>query len=434
MRQSTHWRSLPSGTDRLPTGGSFDAGPVHRSMIPRARLPMRTDLALLALVAAGPLESAVQLSGGTVLTLTKVLGGLCFLLFALDWTATRRPLVFDATHAMLLVLLAIGLVSTVGARAEAQAFSTVLRLGSFVGLYIVVTQFVGDHRLLRRIAWVLSVASAIAAGLAIHNFTTGITLLAKPTYGDANDMAYALATTLPFTLWLLGRGRLAMRALALALAVVIFAGVILSFSRGALLALAVAAVWLVITERKRLSAAILVAAIVGLSVVVIAGFLRSDRSALRQGLTAKERVATANIESRLSSWRGALVMAQGHPLLGVGPGNFQDYYFIATGHPPGSISYVAHDAYLEIAAELGLIALVILLAFIGIAFHRLGRSIRWRAGPPGFAVVTRAALVVAVVGALTLSEEYYPPIWMIAGLATLLWHETKATVDARVAA
>jgi hypothetical protein len=37
------------------------------------------------------------------------------------------------------------------------------------------------------------------------------------------------------------------------------------------------------------------------------------------------------------------------------------------------------------------------------------------------AVAVRAALVVALVGAVTLSEQYFAPMWILSGLATALW-------------
>jgi putative inorganic carbon (HCO3(-)) transporter len=404
---------------QLPRGAS-SVRAAHAGAIQRRRLlPMRSDLGLLILVASGPLESAVRLSNSTAFTLTKAAGLLCFTLFALDWFATRRELNADANLAILLVLLAVGLLSAVGARSEATAFGTLVRLGGFIGLYLVLTQFVGDHRLMIRFAWVLSAASALAAILAVRNFLSGTTLLAKPLYGDPNDLAYVLATTLPFALWLI-RERHWRRVLAAVLGGIIVVGLALSLSRGAMLGLAAGALWYVFTHGRRARVLLLVLGVAALAVLVV---VRSDESRVDVALGAKEQVAQANVESRLTSWRAALVMAQDHPLIGVGPGNFQLYYFVATGHPPGSVSYVAHNAYLEVAAELGLPALMLFVAFLGRSYHRLRQAIRWDAGPPGFASAVAAALVVAIVGAFTLSEEYYAPLWLLGGLATVLWQE-----------
>jgi hypothetical protein len=34
-------------------------------------------------------------------------------------------------------------------------------------------------------------------------------------------------------------------------------------------------------------------------------------------------------------------------------------------------------------------------------------------------------MVVAMVGTLTLSEQYYAPLWLLGALATCFWHERR---------
>lgn len=376
------------------------------------RWPFRTDLALLGLIAVQPLEQAVP---PDAISPTKVAGAICLVTLILDLVVTGRALRFDGADAILLVLLAIGCASTLVADSPSDAVATTVRLGGFVALFVITTQFVDDPRLIRRLLWVLSLSAAVAATLALSNMLGGRSLLAEPTHGDSNDLAYFLATTLPMTAWLIHRSR-RFRALAVVCFVTMSMGVVFSLSRGAFVGLAVGVVFLAWTEprsRKAIALSVVVVA------VVAAGLATTYRAAWLTAISAKGRVADENVESRFELWHTAAVMATENPLLGVGPGNFEGEVAEASGRPPGSPSFVVHDAYLEVAAEFGIGGLVAFLAFLLMQWHRLGRAVSRPDARP-LASAVRVSFVIALVGALTLSEQFFAPIWIAASLATVL--------------
>lgn len=378
----------------------------------------RPVVGLLALVAVGILESSMPEPFGTQLTPVKLAGLLCFGTFFLEALVTGRKLRLDRSHAVLGLLLALALVSTLAARSPGDALSTTLRYASFVGLYVVATQF-DDDAVPRRIAWVSSLAATVAAVLAIRNFLDGTTALAAPRYGDSNDLAFLLVTTLPLTAWLLRGSRAWARLAVVAMAAVLTTATVLSLSRGALVALGVGVLWHALTERRHLPALIL-AGIVSLAVAFAAAGVAERQ--LATALEQKERIATENVETRLDAWQAAAELAVDHPVLGVGPGNFGFYYFEKTGRPPGTFGLrVVHDAYLDVAAELGLTGLLLFLAFLAIVFRRASVAVVEHRGPPGLAASVRTALVIAMVASLTLSEQYYPPFWVLGALATIVW-------------
>jgi putative inorganic carbon (hco3(-)) transporter len=382
----------------------------------------RVDLALLLLVATAPLEALLPGGSGGGLTVTKVVGALCFASFALSAVVARRRLWFGAPHALVFGILGIALLSTLTAQSTSDALTTTTRYASFVALFFVVSQFVGDHRLQARIAWVLSAASAVAGAVASWNFLSGHTLSARLPNGDPNDVAFILATTLPLSFWLLrepGRRRTA----AMLLIGVISVSILLTLSRGALIGLGAAVVWLALAERRLLKPLIAGALVAG---VVLAVVVHVKHSRIETGLRAKEKVASANVSSRLEAWGAASRLAVDHPVLGVGPGNFQFHFLRATDSPEGTVRLrVVHDAYLDIAAELGPTAMVLFVVYLGLAFARLTGARRVGLGPPGYAAALRVSLIVATVSALTLSEQYFAPFWLIGGLAAALWQEGR---------
>jgi putative inorganic carbon (hco3(-)) transporter len=386
----------------------------------------RVEIALLLLVASAPLEDAIHLSGNPQLTITKLAGALCFTSFALYALASGRRLFLDRTHAVVLLILALAMVSTLQATEFGAAQATTVRYASFVALYIVVSQFVGDHRLQRRIAWVLALACGVASMIALNHFLAGHATQARLPYGDPNDLAYMLATTLPIAIWLLRERKT--RPLVLLIVAAMSATIVLSFSRGALVGLAAALIWHVLTERR--GQMLLLAGVVTVAVASTFVLVRANPQQVETGLKAKQKVANANVDTRLDAWRAAARLATEHPL-GIGPGNFRFHYLEETGRPPGTSNIgVVHDAYLDVAAELGLLGMILFLVYLGAVFVRASVARRRSNGPPGLATAVRTALVVAFVSALFLSEQYYAPFWLLGALATAMWREGEPDPDA----
>lgn len=383
-------------------------------------LLLRVELAILLLVASAPLESAISLGSSSQLTLTKAAGALCFAAFALDALVTRRRLRLDAAHALVLGLLAISLLSTLQAEDTSSAITTSTRYASFVALFFVVSQFVGAHRLHRHIAWTLSIASAVTGALAASNFLSGKTLQARLTHGDPNDIAFVLATTLPFTLWLL-REPGVRRLLALALTIVIGGSILLTLSRGALVGLTAGLVWYTLGERRHTKLLLGGLAVAGAALLLV---VHLDHGRIESGLRAKRAVASENVQSRLEAWNAAARLAVAHPVFGVGPGNFQVHYLDETGRPQGTkVLRVVHNTYLDVASELGVIAFLAFAAYLVLTFAQVTTAVRAGAGLPGFASATRVSFVVAIFAGITLSEQYFAPFWLLGALASALAHE-----------
>jgi O-antigen ligase len=378
---------------------------------------LRIDLALLLVVATAPLEAAFA-SGPAGISVTKLAGGLCFAAFAAALVRSRRRLLVDPTYAIVLGILGLAALSATQAEEAGTAISTTVRYGSFAIVYIIVSEFGGDALLQRRIAWVLAGTSAIAAGLGIANYFNGSQEYAQLPYSNQNDFAFILATSLPLMFWLLG-GKQVARLLVVPMIGLVFGGILLSLSRGTLVGLVAGLIFLLVTDRRRMQLAFVAAA-----VAFVAGALlvHSNPQRFQTALFAKEQIAQQNVTTRYEAWGAAARLASDHPLLGVGPGNFQFHYNALTGRPPGTLTLtVAHDAYLDIGAELGLIAMALFVLYLVVAYARLTVAVREGFGPPGYAQALRISLVIAAVCSIFLSEQYFLPFWLIGGLATAIW-------------
>ena len=209
------------------------------------------------------------------------------------------------------------------------------------------------------------------------------------------------------------RGRLL--AGAFAVVVVVWTGLLVSFSQSSFAAL-VAGVLVAATVVWRWRAA---AALGALAVAVLAAGFATPQ--VRTKLLDESR---AGLDKATSSRAGLVAngirIAGDHPLQGVGVGSFQRAYADRTGLAGRDPQKAAsHTTPVTVAAETGLPGLV-LLAWLG--FAALAATLR---GPHG-GTAGRAALVVGLtLGAIAVHSLFYnalfedPTTWALFGLAAL---------------
>jgi O-antigen ligase len=385
---------------------------------------LRTDLALLLVVAAAPLEGAFS-SGPAGISVTKLTGGLCFASFAFSLARGRQQLVFERGQAIVLGILGLALLSTLQAQDTSAALTTTSRYASFAIVYVIFTQLGHDRVLQRRLAWTLSIAGTIAAGLGLEQYLSGKQQLATLPYVNQNDFAFMLATTLPLMFVLLSGPKL-LRPFVLGAIGLVSAGILLSLSRGALVGIAAGFLLFVITDRRRVRVTLAAGVLATIGTVAV---IHSNPQRFHEALVLKSQVAQQNVSTRFGAWGAAGRLASDHPLLGVGPGNFQFYYNKLTGQPVGTFTLtVAHNALLDVGAELGIVAMFLLAAYLVLAFVRLTSCLERGYGDPGFVRALRISLAIAIVSAMFLSEQYFLPFWLLGGLAAAIWMDGKRQV------
>lgn len=380
-------------------------------------LVTRIDLAILFVVATAPLEGEFA-SGPAGISLTKLAGYVCIAAFLYVLVTQRRRIVFERGQALVLGILGIALISTAWADETAPAITTTTRYASFAVIYVIITQFGHDRVLQRRIAWTLAITCTIAAGLGLNEYFRGNAELATLPHAQQNDFAFILATSLPFMFFLLGHTR-ALRLLLLAGIALVSAAIVLSLSRGALLGLAAGFVVFVLTDRRRLQVTVTAGVLAAVGTLLV---IHANPQRFHEAISLKQNVAQENVSTRFGAWGAAARLASDHPLLGVGPGNFQFHYNELTGQPLGTFTLtVAHNALLDVGAELGLVAMSLLAVYLALAFVRLTGALQRGYGDPAFVRALRISLTIAIVSAMFLSEQYFLPFWLIGGLAAAIW-------------
>jgi hypothetical protein len=96
--------------------------------------------------------------------------------------------------------------------------------------------------------------------------------------------------------------------------------------------------------------------------------------ALGAALVSQKLGLIPRLEGRAFTWKAALEMFQKSPWLGVGLGNYETVY---PALEQGPVAYFAHSAWLEWAAEAGLVGLSLLAVAIALGIRSVGRIWDW---------------------------------------------------------
>ena len=153
-----------------------------------------------------------------------------------------------------------------------------------------------------------------------------------------------------------------------AVAVVLLAGLVLSGSRAAnltfALLLAFTALFVMIDRKSKLNIWGLTSAI-GITILVFGtGILSLRMQSLAEGFTV-----------RMSQWQESLKLARDMWIIGYGPGSYETAFKTRTGGELGPLTFnYAHNDYLEMMVEQGVIGGLLSLSFIILIFVKIFRK------------------------------------------------------------
>ena len=280
---------------------------------------------------------------------------------------------------------------------------------------------------LRRLAWLQIAGVTLFSAVILHRspLTSEGRLLAMAYY-DANDLALLIVSTFPLVLCLWRRpAGVVARLLLTATTVFLMVTLGKTGSRGGFLGfLAVAAYLLLrfhaISRAKRVAAVALIAVL--LVAVTNEGYFERMRTMLHP--STDYNWSGQSESGRLEVWKRGISYMVSHPLLGVGAGAFP----IAEGTlaPEARVQQygrgfkwsAAHNSFIEIGAEVGVLGLILFVVLLGGAFRALSRV---RRGPPGEAAFLAQALTGSLIGfavtAVFLSQAYSSYFYMLLGMS-----------------
>jgi hypothetical protein len=394
--------------------------------------------------------AAVPNLGAPALSVVKVAG----VVLAVSWLAALagrgavRPRLANLGPGVSFAVVAFvawAALSAIWAEFGSEALSAAVRLGLNGILFIVVATSVRTPRHVVVIAVAFVVGATISAlyGLLLSEPDPNRLRRLSGAIDNPNELATLLVSALVFSVVLLvniRRSRPLARAGLWTALVFCLAAVMLTGSRGGLVALAVAllaAMFIGSGLRGRV-------AVIGLAALLVGATYFTTLATPE----VREHISSVGSGSgRLDLWNVGWRMVQDEPLRGVGAGNFQEstiHYLLEPGaiqedeHIVGT-PRVAHNTYLEIVAELGIVGLVLfggLVAGCLLAAARAAVEFARRGERTG-EILSRGvtiALIATLVADLFGSRQFEKELWILLGLGPALWGMTRATRRAQAAA
>lgn len=385
-----------AGTALLGGGMVWALAGLARSNPPAAIAGgLAAGLALVLLVSAGwlngldivalslPFPALYATSDLRIATAAPVTAAVVFAL-TLRRGLQPDPLDFGGTPRRSLAGLGITiLAAAVVAAYPVVSAREVLNLGILLALLLLATdQLSGRPERVRRLSHTLVTVAAVCGGLALletlrilpGSFPRSGTAFNRAAlgFGQPNALGLFFAIMAPLAIYRRGAARTpGGRALATTAVAVIVLGLVGTFSRGSWLSLlGGSAALLVSGARRRLVRFWIGVAVVAVLVDVVSG------GALRD--TFRRTLGDWVIEQRFGLMLAGIAMFLAHPLLGVGPGGyarnldrFGAQIFSLWDYLP-----TPHNAYIQMAAEAGLLGLVAFVVFMAASWWGVGRRLR----------------------------------------------------------
>jgi len=219
-------------------------------------------------------------------------------------------------------------------------------------------------------------------------------------FNDPNDLGMTLVMSVPLAAWAVFDRTQPFwrRALAMLILAPILAAIVYTNSRGAVLGMCAVAMVFALRQFKVIPALAFGAAAV--SALIVLGPARA------QAIDSQENSA----QSRIEAWGQGLMMLRSKPVFGVGYSRFTEYH-----------RKVAHNSFVQTAAELGLLGAVVLVAMLDTMFRIFARARKAVELSPGLPPAYVNGLIASAVGMLVcaffLSRQYVVVPYVLLALA-----------------
>ncbi len=210
---------------------------------------------------------------------------------------------------------------------------------------------------LRALLWVICGSLAFySVKNGLVGLTKGGTVIIRGPGGmleDNNDFALALVMNIPLLFFLsrLEKNVLVRKACLIAIGLTMVT-VLLTHSRGGFLAMSTTVAWIAFRSGRLMQAGFV---LIGL---VIGFFLLAPAHVIDRILSMSEGAKDSSVASRFESWMVGIRMAIDNPMWGVGLRNFIDNAQAYGMQGSGEQLHVAHNSFIQIAAEGGGIAFI----------------------------------------------------------------------------
>lgn len=392
----------------------------------------KVEFAIALLVAAVPLTDLRVNVGPIPLDAVTICTAIVVFSYAIGNLGRKEKRISTPFSWAFIAFLFFSLVSTVVAPSIVDAVSVMTRFVGYFLLVYIIGNSIKSKETLTRILVLMVVVGALTglfgiyqylyepqtAKIGLYDLDQDVAARVGSTFENPNFYAEYLVLLVPIGLALvLGSRGFFRRFMMGGATLLMFAGLILTYTRGSWLATGIGVILM-----SLLTEAWLFWAWVGLFVVA---FVVAPGVASRLESITNVTGGTAGFRMRL--WQIALGIIREHPLLGIGIGNyynvFTEYIFRHPALSVGWVIYGAHNSYLTIWAETGVFGILSFIAIILISI-RYGLYLAQVKAKDRYLSWINSAIFAGVVGfsinSLTSNSFHHPQgavfFWVMLGL------------------
>jgi len=405
-------------------------------------LVWKTRESLIALVFYLPFQIALNVSSGIDLASSRILIASFFIVWIFKSLARKKvEISHSATTSLVLIFTGLAAVSAGFSIDTDRSFLRLLYFLSIVPLYFVSAYYINSPVFIKKVFGVIAASGAVAAFLGIiqflGQFIFGINpvmdfmakniapvfygqsfsslVLANPSwlvniggdtylraislFPDPHMFAFYLGLVIPLALTLFLRAKdfkfsPAAKILILCANIILFLALGFTFSRAGYIgaAFGIAAVfalnWKFLDKKFKIAAG-------AVSLAIMFGLFFSPNLIMSRFFAVFNLSEGSNSE-RLTNWTQALKIIEDRPLTGAGVGT---YALAVDPRSSPRSSITAHNTYLDIAAEMGIGALLVWIAILALAAKKLFKISQGK-NPESASGGETAALSAGLAGAL----------------------------------
>jgi O-antigen ligase len=356
----------------------------------------------LVMIFTIPWEGAFHLPGlGTAATIMGLVVGACWLVTIVITGRMREPVPYLFALALFVVWIAL---TTFWSADPAESLGAVLLwLQTLLLVYILWDLYRTKASLLAGLqAYVLGAYTAVFG--AVLNYLGSNAFYShqdRYSLGDTNPDGYGfiVAVGIPLACYLAASPEMSrvFRFLNYGYIPAAFLGIALSGTRTASVGAAVGLLYgLATLTRLRLLTRLAVVVLLAAALFVLLPIVQPLTSFQRLGTTPTE-VTEGDLNGRIAQWRQGIDAFKDHPVLGVGTDMYRTI---------NTLGKVAHNSYLSVLVELGLVGFVLFATILWIVVAQALRLPKWDRN------YWMTVLLVWAIGASTLTWEHRKTTWL----------------------
>lgn len=379
----------------------------------------------LAFVFMIPWEGVIRFAGfGTAAKLTGLAAGVCWLILIVLTGRVRTPDVFVAVTTAFVVWVGASVWWSTDTVASTGHLLTWLQS---LALVVIIWDVFRTRAAIMNALQAFVLGAYVAVGGAVINYLSDrafYTNYNRFSPGDTNPdgFGFVIALAVPVAWYLAaqtrgGRFPAVWRIVNLGFVPIAFLGLALSGTRTAAVAAVVGTAFGIVSlTRLRPLARIAAVLTLAIGALWLAPIVAPLPSFQRLGTTAAE-VTQGDLNGRFLQWSEGFASFERHPLFGVGANRYRSV---------STLGKEAHNSFISVLVELGLVGLVLFLAILAIAIRR---AVATRGWDRGFWVTV---LVVWTIGSSTLTWEHRKTTWLFLSLIAAAGAEARQRAPATV--